>query len=490
MTQTIQAHQHAAAAAHTSLCALCQTIQQRHGACADGAMESVLAKALDMILGIAGTGTGVILLKAAGGFEVVAARNADDSAVAEARMLCRRLNGSGHGSGDGVGLEGGPLCLPLRDGERVVGALYLGEPDQRLVLPRSAPDYYDALAGQLATLVNGLCAAAAAPADPRGEGRDRFAALLGESPAMHCMLQLLSKVVESPSPVLIIGESGTGKELVARAIHYEGPRRKERFVAENCAALPETLLESELFGYVKGAFTGAVHDKEGLFEVAHGGTLFLDEIADTSPAVQAKLLRVLEAREIRRLGDTVSRPVDARVVAATSRDLMAEVEAGRFRPELYYRLGVLTVSLPPLRQRAQDIPLLATHFLTHYADHTGKALPGFAPEVLEAFRRYTWPGNVRELRNEVERVAALADAGRTITADLMSERLRAQPPRVEGLGPGESLPAALERIKREMIVKALESCGGNRTRAARQLGLSRPNLQKTMKRLGIDVPSR
>jgi len=316
MTQTLP--DHSVASAHTSLCALCRHIHVRHGACADGAQDSVLGKALDMILGIAGTGTGVILLKEAEAFEVAVARNADETVLAEARVLSQRLNGSG----GAIGLEGGPICLPLRDGDAVTGALYLEEPNRQLVLPRSMPDYYDALAGQLATLVNGLSAIASQTSDPRGEARDRFAALLGESPAMQCMLSLLAKVVESPCPVLIIGESGTGKELVARAIHYEGPRRKQHFVAENCAALPETLLESELFGYVRGAFTGATQNKEGLFEVADGGTLFLDEIADTSQGVQAKLLRALESGEIRRLGETKSKIVDARIVAATSRALL------------------------------------------------------------------------------------------------------------------------------------------------------------------------
>ena len=486
MTHTT--HRQPVAAAHTSLCALCQTIQLRHHACSNGAPSSVLGKALDMILGIAGTGTGAILLAQGDGFEVAAARNADENVLAEARMLSQRLNGNGQGPGNGgaIGLEGGPICLPLRDGDRVVGALYLAEPSRRLVMPRSVREYYDALAGQLATLVNGLRGAASHAKAPRGEARDRFAALLGEGPAMQCMLSLLAKVVESPSPVLIIGESGTGKELVARAIHYEGPRRKQRFVAENCAALPETLLESELFGYVRGAFTGATHDKDGLFEVADGGTLFLDEIADTSQAVQVKLLRALESGEIRRLGATKSKTIDARIVAATSRDLIGEVEAGRFRPELYYRLGVLTVTLPPLRERSEDIPLLASHFLEHCRERASKDLADFAPEVLDIFSRYAWPGNVRELRNEVERMAALVDPGKPITAELLSERLLAG--RQTGRDLGEGMPEALERIKKAMIADALAACAGNRTRAARQLGISRPNLQKTMKRPGIDIP--
>jgi transcriptional regulator with PAS, ATPase and Fis domain len=255
-------------------------------------------------------------------------------------------------------------------------------------------------------------------------------------------------------------------------------------VAQSCAAIPESLLESELFGYEKGAFTDAHCSREGLFAAARNGTLFLDEIAEMSLEAQAKLLRVLETGEVRRLGDIQTHKIDVRVLAATSCDLQAAMEGGHFRPELYYRLNVLSVHLPPLRQRRQDIPLLAGHFLSAYAAKTGKSLSGFSPEVLTALRRYCWPGNVRQLRNEVERMAALAEEGAQISAGLLSGQVLEPGPRTRQ--DGDSLPEALRRLRESMIREALEKCGGNRTHAAALLGISRANLQRTMRRLGID----
>jgi two-component system response regulator HupR/HoxA len=317
------------------------------------------------------------------------------------------------------------------------------------------------------------------------EGHGRFAAILGESAPMRRLKALLEKVIPSPASVLILGESGTGKELVARALHYEGPRRERNFVAENCAALPESLLEGELFGFSRGAFTGAVHDKPGLLEVADGGTLFLDEIADTLPAVQAKLLRVLESGEYRRLGETEVKRSNVRVLAATSRDLAREVEAGRFRPELYYRLGGLAVQVPSLRERPDDIPLLVRHFLAEYGRRTDRGPIAIEPEVIAVLQQNTWPGNVRQLRNEVERMAALADDGQPISVALMSPEVQPAHPVAATRLEGESLPEALERIKRTLIEEALTGCTGNRSRAAVRLGVSRPNLQKMMRRLDI-----
>lgn len=309
-------------------------------------------------------------------------------------------------------------------------------------------------------------------------------AMLGDSRAMRSLRSLLVKLSVSPAPVLIMGESGSGKELVARALHLSGPRRHKRFVAENCAALPESLLESELFGYARGAFSGAHRDKQGLFEAADGGTLFLDEIADTPEAVQAKLLRALESGEIRRLGETETRRVDVRVVAATSCDLDAYLRNGRFRPELYYRLRVLSVEVPPLRDRPEDIPQLAEHFLATFAARSGKGLPGLDDTTLDVLAGYPWPGNVRELRNEIERAATLVNDGEIILADALSEGLRD----CRGDFPchrrqGESLTTALERLKRQMIEEAIADCDGNVSHAARLLGMSRQNLQNTMRRL-------
>ena len=314
---------------------------------------------------------------------------------------------------------------------------------------------------------------------------DPISDLLGETSEMCAIRRLIPQLAASPAPVMVSGESGTGKELVARALHFAGPRRGRRFVAENCAALPESLLESELFGCARGAFTGATRDKPGLFEVAHGGTLFLDEIADASHSVQAKLLRVLETGELRRLGETEPRRVDVRVVAATSADLRSRLGSGRFRPELYYRLGVLTVELPPLRKRHEDVPLLAHNFLSRFCHDAGRQLPGFSSEALAELQDYAWPGNVRELRNEVERAATLAEDGATIGAELLSTQVHEHSGFPCQRRESESLVDAMQRIKARMIGDALTDCDGNLSRTARVLGVSRSNLQSTMRRLGL-----
>lgn len=319
-----------------------------------------------------------------------------------------------------------------------------------------------------------------------GSPNKGFAGIIGASDALYQLRRVLVKFADSAAPVLLLGESGTGKELVAHAVHDLSARHAGRFIAENCAALPETLLESEMFGYARGAFTGAVRAKPGLFEAAEGGTLFLDEIAETSLEVQAKLLRVLEAGEVRRLGDTLARPIDARVIAATSCDLLQAVEERRFRPELYYRLSVLSVQLPSLRERKEDILPLAEHFLERSARQEEKTRPDFAPEVVEALLGYDWPGNVRQLRNEVERMVVLADDGEQLGLEYLSPRLQESIGDKPLLSAYETLPEAVERFKREMIANALMKADENRTRAAKLLGISRSNLQHTMKRLKLD----
>jgi len=371
------------------------------------------------------------------------------------------------------------------------GLLYLNAANAEDAFPKAFVPFYKALADQMGLIVDNLHLYDQLHRENIQLRRQLhqgglFADIRGESPPIQHLKKMLVKVVQSPSPVMLIGESGTGKEVVARAIHGEGPRSRRAFVAENCAALPENLLESELFGHARGAYTGANQEKPGLFEVADGGTLFLDEIADTSSAVQAKLLRALEAGEIRRLGDTRARRIDVRIITATSRNLLQEIERGRFRAELYYRLSVLPVQLPPLRERPGDIPLLAKHFLRHYSDMADKNLPGFDKDVLQALASYTWPGNVRQLRNEVERMAALADSDTPIDISLLSDPLRDQSIASLDTPLGEALPDAMQRIKKTLIINALEETQGNRTRAATTLGISRPNLQKTMKRLGIE----
>jgi two-component system response regulator HupR/HoxA len=304
-----------------------------------------------------------------------------------------------------------------------------------------------------------------------------FEGLVGAAGGLRPAVELVRKVLDTDTTVLLLGETGTGKELFARLIHDNGPRRGARLVAQNCAALPETLLESELFGHARGAFTGATSDRKGLFEEADGGTIFLDEVGEMSPAMQLRLLRVLQDGEIRRVGASTTRKVDVRVLAATNADLEADVEAGRFRRDLYYRLNVFPVRLPPLRERADDVPDLAAHFLRLHRERSRRAVPGIAPEALRALRAYPFPGNVRELENEIERAVALAEPGQPIGLAQLSERIRGAVPPTAPL----SLNDAVEQLKRRMIEDALRECG-SKTRAAERLGLTRQSLQQMLRR--------
>jgi two-component system response regulator HupR/HoxA len=305
--------------------------------------------------------------------------------------------------------------------------------------------------------------------------------IVGDSPAMREVLALIDKVAPHPTTVLVQGETGTGKELVARAIHAGSPRRDRLFVAVNCAALSEGILESELFGHRRGAFTGAIADKKGLFEVADGGTLFLDEIAETTPALQAKLLRVLQEGEIRPVGDTRDRKVDVRIVAATNRKLDEEVKAGRFRDDLYYRLRVFPIRLPPLRDRLEDVPALAAYLVAGIARQVRKTVGDPTPEAMTALQRYAFPGNVRELENELERAILLADPGAPLTEDLLSDHVLAG----ALSGPPSVLQSRTDGFERDQILAALERAGGVKTRAAEELGITYRGLLKKMRRLGM-----
>jgi len=362
----------------------------------------------------------------------------------------------------------------------------------------------------------------ARPEEPSGRGRFR---LIGSAPVIRHIFAVVEKVADTPSTVLITGESGTGKELIARALHENSSRHKGPFIKINCAAIPKTLMESELFGYEKGAFTGAVGAKPGRFELAHGGTLFLDEIGEIPVEMQVKLLRVLQESEFERVGGIKTIKVDVRLVTATNRDLAHEIEEEAFREDLFYRLNVVPIHIPPLRDRREDIPLLAEHFIAKFNDRLKKQIVGILPDAIACLMAYNWPGNIRELENLMERtmlfcegpqigardlppeMAHLADAAPASAAsratpaaplDLQEDELGGAPG-ASSSGPTTltSMPAApagslkeavraeTERVERELIIRALEETSGNVTQAARKLKISRKSLQTKMKEFGL-----
>ncbi|SEQ31343.1 DNA-binding transcriptional response regulator, NtrC family, contains REC, AAA-type ATPase, and a Fis-type DNA-binding domains [Solimonas aquatica] len=320
------------------------------------------------------------------------------------------------------------------------------------------------------------------------ESRYRFDHLIGASAAFRRVIGAIAEVCESRANVLLTGESGTGKELAARAIHYNSARRNEAFVAINCAAIPEGLLESELFGHVKGAFTGAVSARPGRFVQANGGTVFLDEIGDMPVSIQAKILRVLQERVVEPVGGSQSRSVDVRVIAATHRDLREAVRSGGFRHDLYYRLNVFPIELPPLRERREDIPLLLAHFLQELGKSSERPMPAFTPAALRLMERYSWPGNIRELQNCVERAVIVARNGSVDAGDLPAELH--EPVSSENGGLPSDLDAELERLERRFVLEALARTNGVQVQAAELLGISERSLWHRIKKLGINIVKR
>jgi DNA-binding NtrC family response regulator len=319
-------------------------------------------------------------------------------------------------------------------------------------------------------------------------GLDR---MIGTSPKMREIFELIQNIAPQSSRVLITGESGTGKELVARAIHENSARVKHPFVTINCGAFPETLLESELFGYMKGAFTGANENRRGLFQAAHGGTLFMDEIGNMSVTMQVKLYRVLQEGKVRPIGSTEESDVDVRVIAATNKDLEKEIAEERFREDLYYRLSVIPIHLPPLRERRDDIPLLARHFMQEFAREYGRRGKGIDPSAIAALQQYSWPGNVRELRNVIERLIIMV-AGSAITSrDLafLDSAAQISLPDDSPATPALRLSEARGRFERDYILRTLAAQDGNISRTAEILGVERSNLYRKMRALGI-VPAR
>jgi Nif-specific regulatory protein len=361
-------------------------------------------------------------------------------------------------------------CVPLRLKGRQIGAIYLDSVTRRGRFTRDSLPFLVAFADQAAVAIENaelMQRLREENSRLRTEVRRQhgFEGIVGQSARMRDVFETVSRVIDTDATVMITGESGTGKELIARALHYNGPRAAKPFVAIFVGSLPDELLESELFGHRKGAFTGAMADKKGLFEAADGGTIFLDEVGDLTPKLQTALLRVLQAGEIKRVGDTQSRRIDVRIISATNKELQNEIASRSFREDLFYRLNTIHVELPPLRHRRDDIPLLAGHFLERYAVGPRSRIRGFAPEALDALKAFRWPGNVRELENTVERAVVLSRGDEVTVEDLrlpVSEPAAASDP---------DMP--LKEVERRHVQAALEHHDGNVSETARVLGVSR-----------------
>ncbi len=374
------------------------------------------------------------------------------------------------------------LCVPMAQGEKTIGLIFVDSRTSSNVFSEKDKIFLAAFANIAAIAIENARLQARLVEENlvlKQEVRQqyRFENLVGRAPSFLKALEMVEKVLDSDVPVLIQGESGTGKELVAKAIHYNGPRREKKFVAQYCGALPETLLESELFGYKKGAFTGAMVSKPGLFETAQGGTFFLDEIGDIPGSIQVKLLRILQDGEMRRIGETEPIKVDVRIISATNRDLLQEVKAGRFREDLFYRLNVVTINLPPLRQRRQDIPLLVEHFLANSSQARIRGVNRLSPEAMEILMKHDWPGNIRELENVLSYGVVMCRHGVIRPGNLPPELMKREGKMATELEPGRSM----KDVEREYILATLKACGNDRKKTAQQLGISLRTLQYKLK---------
>jgi len=359
------------------------------------------------------------------------------------------------------------ICVPMFQEQTVIGVIYLDSRRNRQRFTDDNLDFITIFARMAAIAVDYAKSYSDLYRErlhfvSEAQQRWKFEEIVGQSPKMQEVFNLMRRVMNSDISLLLEGESGTGKELVARALHYNGPRRERMFVTQFCGNLAEALLESELFGHKKGSFTGAIADKKGLMEIADGGTFFLDEIADISPTIQAKLLRVLQDGEIRRVGDTDSRRVNIRIISATNKSLKGEVEGGKFREDLFYRLNVITIHLPALRERTGDIPLLVHHFLTSLAAKGNTPAKRVAPRAMQALVNYGWPGNVRELENTIERAHLLSEGDVIDIDDLFI-------PEAQELALRSK---TLKDYEREIVLRVLKECGGNKTQTADTLGVS------------------
>lgn len=378
------------------------------------------------------------------------------------------------------------MCVPLISKDKLLGALYLDSHSQKGIFSESDLEFLIAYANQASLVIENAYLREMLLKENvylKTELSEKyyFENIIGQSKKMQEVFTIMRKVLNSSLPVLIIGETGTGKELVARSLHYSSQRKNKKFVPIYCGGLPETLLESELFGYKRGAFTGALYDKKGLIEEADGGTLFLDEVADIPLSIQAKLLRFLQEGRFRRIGETEERYVDCRVIAATNKNLEEEIKKGNFREDLYYRLNVIRINLPPLREREEDIIILSNYFLKKFSEKENKKIKGFSKEVIEFLRNYNWPGNVRELENKIARAVALCEREIININDLIEEKEREK----EELFKIKRLDDYLKEKEREYLKKVLEIYK-NRSEAAKILGISRRTLYNRLKELGLE----
>jgi transcriptional regulator with GAF, ATPase, and Fis domain len=464
-----------------------------------GTLESLLDALLDALLEVTRADKGFVIELADGAPQVRAARNlatgnveeavaqVSDSIVQKVLETRRPLvvadalhDAEWSGSASVVNLRlQSVMCAPLLARGEVFGAIYLGNDSVRNLFDARSLETLTVFASQASLLLQN----ALLLRDLRRENEElreaidqrRYGELVGAGPSMREVFRRIEKVAPTDVTVLVQGETGTGKELVAREIHRRSPRSSGPFVAVNCAAIPEGLLESELFGHVKGAFTGAIANRPGRFQAASGGTLFLDEIGEMPLSLQVKLLRALQERAVQRVGDSRPEPVDIRVVAATNRNLEDEVAGGRFREDLFYRLQVVTITLPPLRERADDVTVLARWFLQRYAAEFDSRARGFAPGALAALRRHAWPGNIRELENRVKKAAVLADAA-LVTAEDLDLRVDAQ-------GNVVPLADAIEEFRKRYINETLERNGGNRTKTAKDLDVDPRTIFRHLEKL-------
>jgi transcriptional regulator with GAF, ATPase, and Fis domain len=471
----------------------------------EGDYGQILEAVLDAAIDALGADRGFVLVRGDKGYRVAAARRFAAESLSHAESEVSTSIASAVEAQGGAILVGDAqslpdyrnqpsvqhlslksvLCAPLKSGDGIFALLYL---ENRSLANQFGERQRD--------LLDEICSMAAPPLHTaiRVEDARRKAASLetrfGDSdgiltadPAFATILQTAHKVAVTDLPVLIQGETGTGKELVARGIYRHGTRARGAFVVVNCAAIPETLIGSELFGCVRGAFTGATQDRDGFVAAAHKGTLFLDEIGDMPLELQAQLLRVLQSGEYTRLGSSKTERADVRFVAATNRDLERDVEENRFRADLFYRLAGVTLKIPPLRERPQDIAMLATHFLKQYAERLGREVPRLAKETIDVLCSYSFPGNVRELEGEMARLVAVSPPGDAITPDLLTPRIRNR--NGSGTLTSKLQPMSLSEAEKQLIVTVLEHTGGNRTRAAEVLGISREGLRVKMQRHGL-----